>query len=302
MQPSTINGNNAMLKKHILPYWGDRVLDEIQPTDSSEFMSRLTKLGLSEHYRLNIYGLLKLMLEVAVDNDLMSKMPLRAKVHRPKVRKKEKAHISPEQGRAILEAAEPPFKTAIATVAMTGVRLSELRGLRWRHRDFLGKRIFVREKVWKKQVGELKTEASRRDLAMPEELSHFLLKHRADSRFTGPDDFVFCQEDGTPMDPDSFRKLGITPSMEKAGVPFQKRASGAHMFRHLAGSIIHKETGSLKLAQSLLGHSNVATTGDIYTHVDRDQMNHTAEVLGKVFAGTCGRSVVETVPKESVVQ
>ena len=44
----------------------------------------------------------------------------------------------------------------------------------------------------------------------------------------------------------------LYPALEKAGVPFEKRASGCHAFRYLVASIIHQATGSLKLAQSQL--------------------------------------------------
>jgi integrase len=55
--------------------------------------------------------------------------------------------------------------------------------------------------------------------------------------------------------------------------------------------MIHKQTGSLKLAQQQLGHSTLSTTADIYTPVDEEHVAETAEALGKVF---CGTSVVET--------
>ena len=61
------------------------------------------------------------------------------------------------------------------------------------------------------------------------------------------------------------------------------------MFRHLVGSLIHRETGSLKLAQKQLRHSNISATGDIYTHVEEDQLDEIASILGKSF----GVSVVE---------
>ena len=77
-----------------------------------------------------------------------------------------------------------------------------------------------------------------------------------------------------------------------ARIPLQKRASDCHAFRHLVGALIHKETGSLKLAQKQLGHANVSTTGDIYTHIDDADLDKNASVLGKAFAEICGRSVV----------
>jgi len=79
--------------------------------------------------------------------------------------------------------------------------------------------------------------------------------------------------------------------MKKAGIPFQKRASGCHAFRRFVASTIHKQTRSLTLAQQQLGHSTLSTTADIYTSVDEEQVTETAEALGKVF---CGRAVVET--------
>src|SRR5262245_29345096 len=84
-----------------------------------------------------------------------------------------------------------------------------------------------------------------------------------------------------PIDPDSLRRLGIYPALKKAGIPFKKRASGCHAFRRFVASMIHKQTGSLKLAQPQLGHSTLSTTADIYTSVDEEQVTETAEALGK---------------------
>ena len=124
---------------------------------------------------------------------------------------------------------------------------------------------------------------------MSEELAKILVEHREISKWTGAEDFVFCREDGTPLDPDSLRRSGIYPALKRAGLPYEKRTSGCHMFRHLVGSLIHRETGSLQLAQKQLRHSDISTTGDIYTHVEEDQLDEIASILGKSFGG----SVVE---------
>ena len=63
-----------------------------------------------------------------------------------------------------------------------------------------------------------------------------------------------------------------------------KRASEAHAFRHLVGTIIHERTGSLKLAQTQLGHSKVSTTGDIYTHVDEGQLEKSSAVVDEALS------------------
>jgi len=62
-------------------------------------------------------------------------------------------------------------------------------------------------------------------------------------------------------------------------------ASGFHMFRHTAASLINKETGNMKLSQAKLGHANVQITADVYTHVDEGQKRKAAEALERGILG-----------------
>ncbi len=90
--------------------------------------------------------------------------------------------------------------------------------------------------------------------------------------------------------------------MERAGIPIQKRSSGAHDFRHLAGTLVHRATGSLKLAQELLGHADIQTTANIYTDVNYEDAQKAAEVLGEALKIPCGTNVVQTPSITEVVQ
>jgi integrase len=164
------------------------------------------------------------------------------------------------------------------------------------------KRIEITHSLWRGKLVSTKTEASDRELGMSDQLIQILRAHRSGSNFREPDDFVFCQTGGSPMDPDSLRRQGIYPALKAAGIPYVKRASGCHAFRHLVGSIIHKETGSLKMAQEQLGHSNTGTTGYIYVHTEDEQINRSAEILGNALDDEGGRSVVKTVFGKGSVQ
>ncbi len=141
-----------------------------------------------------------------------------------------------------------------------------------------------------------------RNLAMPDALVQILMDHRSRSKFTDPGDFVFCQADGSSIDPDSLRRLGIYPALERAGVPFRKRASGCQAFRHLAASVIHEATGSLKLAQKQLGHSRISTTGDIYTHVEDKELDKSALALEQALALNVVEMLYETENSTETVQ
>src|SRR5678815_3427083 len=107
----------------------------------------------------------------------------------------------------------------------------------------------------------------------------------ASSRFKEPDNYLFHKDDGSPVDPDVFRSDVLYPVLRQLGIPILRRASGFHMFRHTAASLINKETGNMKLSQAQLGHANVQITADVYTHVDEGQKRKAAEALERGILG-----------------
>lgn len=290
VKPSKRHSYDSCLRNWILPFFREWPLKDITPLLVGEFMAFLSSRGLSRKYRRNLYGLLDSLFDVAVENDLLPGTPIRPKVHRPKLSPEEKSVFSADQARQVLQAVAPPWEAPVCTLALTGLRSGELLGLRWRSIDFLRKRISVTHSLWRGHLVRPKTKVSQAKLAMSDLLVQILVEHRQESGFTEPEDFVFCQTDGKPLDPDSLRRYGIYHALRKAGVPYRKHASGCHAFRHLAGSVIHDQTGSLKLAQKQLRHANIATTGDVYTHVTDDDLEKTSSVLQEAL----GSSVVET--------
>jgi len=79
----------------------------------------------------------------------------------------------------------------------------------------------------------------------------------------GPDDFVFCKKDGSPLGPDALRMDALYPILDRLGIPRKKGASGFYTFRHSAASIVNEQSGNLKLAQKFLRHSTIKMTADI---------------------------------------
>ncbi len=302
VKESTRAAWDTIIQKWILPHFGERILDEIDPVDVGDFISYLNSKGLTSKYQVNIYGLLRLMFDVAQMNGYMTSNPVHPKIHRPSVDRKRKHIWSIDQAKSLLSAVEPEYRAPLMVLALTGIRIGELLALRWANVDFLRKRIMISASLWRGKLVTTKTEASDREIGMSDQLAHVLIAYRSGSNFREPDDFVFCQADGRPIDPDLLRRRGIYPALKAAGIPYIKRASGCHAFRHLVGSIIHKQTGSLKMVQEQLGHSNVGTTGDIYVHTDDEQVNRSAEILGNALEDVCGKSVVNAAFGKGSVQ
>jgi len=68
---STHDGHESMLKKHVIPELGNKVLDEISPADLTLFFDTLAQKGLSTKTQVNVYQLLHAMFEVALEHDLI---------------------------------------------------------------------------------------------------------------------------------------------------------------------------------------------------------------------------------------
>ena len=91
-------------------------------------------------------------------------------------------------------------------------------------------------------------------------------------------DLIFSSSRGDYLDPGNFnRKLNQT--VKKIGIP---RIS-PHVFRHSFATRGLEAEVSLKAMQELLGHSSITVTGDIYTHILKEQKRKQISKLNDVF-------------------
>lgn len=91
--------------------------------------------------------------------------------------------------------------------------------------------------------------------------------------------FVFASEFGAPADPRNALRA-LHAAARAAGLP----ATKLHTLRHTAASALLTAGVPLKVVSEVLGHSSIAITGDIYSHVSpelaRDAMDRLGDVLG----------------------
>jgi len=112
-------------------------------------------------------------------------------------------------------------------------------------------------------------------------LKRILEARREVSPFKEPDHYVFCRPDGRPLDPDHIRRSVLYPALEAAEIPFYKHGSGFHQLRHTCISEISKRLGLIASEQA--GHSDIAITADVYSHVDNESKLQAASLLGDSF-------------------
>jgi integrase len=283
VKPSTEKGYGCVLEVHILPTLGELPLIQISPMHIEELIRGKTR-GRSAKTVRNIVAVLQSVFSFAAENDLISKSPVRKK-HKPVLTREEKPVWSAEQVRQILAAVPDQARVLFTTVALTGLRLGELLALQWKHVDFERGRLRIQQSLWEGEIVPVKTQSSVRVIFFGEVLAEHLTNHLQRSAHIGPEDFVFTNESGGPLNPDVLRRDVLYSALDRSGIVRPKRASGFHTFRHSAASFLNEQTGNLKLAQRFLGHADISTTANIYTHPSSESEREAAVAIERAIFG-----------------
>lgn len=167
------------------------------------------------------------------------------------------------------------WRPLIVTAVFTGMRSSELRGLRWQDVDFKRSEISVNQRVDEfGEIGPPKSEAGIRTIPVPPLVINALKELRL-RQANGPS-FVFANPDGEPRSHTNVINKGLVPAMVRAGVVTEEgkaKYSGLHALRHFYASwlINRREDGGLalpaKMVQERLGHASIVMTMDVYGHL-----------------------------------
>ena len=241
-----------------------------------------------EHHRL-----ISTVLEQAVKEGLIP-FNVASRATLPKVEHKEVNYFQPEQVAAIRDALEgEPIKWRMLThlLLITGARRGEILGLKWDKVDFTNNQVYICNSVlYSSDIGIYestpKTERSKRYITLPAETMQLLRQYRAWQNterlrlgeYYQNQGFVFSQDTGGPMHPDS-----VTDWLNK----FSKRHGlphiNPHAFRHTMASMLYFNGVDSVSISKRLGHAQVSTTANIYAHVMEEADKKNADILADVF-------------------
>jgi integrase len=157
------------------------------------------------------------------------------------------------------------IRTMGIVCATTGLRISEVLGLKWSDIDFQELLFHVTRSVVDGVIGKCKTETSRKPLPLDEITTEHLQKWREASVYPGPEDWVFASEwQNGKMPPwaDTLLDRYLHPAAQAAGIT--KRV-GWHTFRHTYSTLLQANENDVKVVQELMRHANVTTTMNVYT-------------------------------------
>jgi integrase len=156
---------------------------------------------------------------------------------------------------AMIEAVGEPAKTIVLTAAFTGLRSSEVRGLKWQ--DVRGDELHIERSVWSGHVTDAKTLSSTAPVPLVPFVKKALLAHR--ERVTG-NEWIFAGETGNPVRLENMLRRDIKPALKLAGLPWK----GWHAFRRGVATNLQALGIDPKITQAILRHSDISTTQALY--------------------------------------
>lgn len=264
VRPRTFASYSQIVRDHLLPALHSTPLTKLAPQHLQRLYAQLLERGRSPKTVANIHRVMHRALNQAQRWRLVT-ANVADLVDPPRQRRPEMKALNTEQARQVLEAAHGDDLEALWTVALTtGLRQGELLALRWPDVDLDGGSLrvvasLIRIVGQEPQLAEPKSRRSRRQVELSATAVEALRRHRANAPSIG---FVFARPDGRP--------LAVTTTWKRwqallgrAKVP----AMPFHSARHSAATLLLSRGVHPKIVSEMLGHSTVAITLDVYSHV-----------------------------------
>ncbi len=296
---ATKMGYENYLKRWIDPRWGAYPLGKIKPIEVETW---LRQLPLARGSCAKIRNIMSVLFNHACRYELYTENPIRL-VRQSAKRRRVPNILHVEEIKQLLDNVGALPRLLIFLDVTTGLRQSELFGLRWSDLDFDSAEINVVRSVVHGVVSRCKTESSAKPIPLGPHLVELLKEWRKVAPFPSKDDWVFASKRAKGKRPiwgQSIMRKQIHPVIERLGIT---KRIGWHSFRHSYSTLLRQLGTDIKVQQDLLRHSSARLTLDTYTQAvtpaKREAQNAVVKLLlpaesGSLAAPTTSDSHIST--------
>lgn len=279
LEAKTVESYRTCIDLHIAPRIGQLWLADLQPRHIQGLYADMATDGIGARTIELTHVTLHSALKQAVRWQLLSRNPAEGAVP-PRPERREMKALDPERVAAIMNVArKTPIGILVYLALCTGMRKAELLGLKWTDIDWDNQTIQVQRNLvrvgGKTIVKDTKTRGSRRSIPVDKTVIDHLRALKAKSK----SEYVFTRTDSiNPMDPHTvthqFSRIAAL-----AGVPGLR----FHDLRHTHATMLLSLGAHPKVIQERLGHSTIAVTMDIYSHVAPTMQREAADIFGSAL-------------------
>jgi integrase len=285
LKPSTRRSMESSIRAHLIPVLGDVSLSTIDTGKVQDLINSMMENARGT--RENVVADLLFIMEEAGKGHVVPtirKRDLKYGLKKPGEGKP--FFFTPAQEKKILKAfaGRKPWDAFFTLVAMSGLRASEIIGLRVEDLDFEQNIIHVRQAIVLGEVGTTKTDGSENSIPMTPLVREKLQAHLANHTH----ELVFANSRRHHYSRDKIVSKVLHPVLDKLAISRKGRRVGLHAFRHTLTSMLLQSTG-VAVAQRQMRHSDASTTLGHYGHVLGNDHREAIEAIESVLVES-GRS------------
>lgn len=287
LKPRTYDIYESQINTHIIPELGDIQLKDLKSHQLQHFYNKKYNAGqgLASATIKKIHSIINSSLKQALINDLIIKNPSEG-VELPALEQKIIKSFTEEEHTRFFEAAKKSdYFNAFLLADYTGVRMGELLALKWDDIDLENGQLSItktlslvkdRKGISKKKyllvVQKPKTKASIRTLPLTKNAIKMLSELKVNK--SSKSNLVFPSRKNTYIYPRNFER-SFQNIVLKAGI----EECNTHTLRHTFATRCFEKGINLKIISKWLGHSKIAHTLDIYTHIMPDTEKNAVRIL-----------------------
>jgi|SRR5579864_4503651 len=293
---STRRGYLAMLKKRILPKWGDYSIGGVTSFAAGEWLTSLVRADgsgrpLAPKTKTEYKSLMHTVYLFACRCGFVSVQAnpfAKGLIRIPDASKQVKSTriLTLAQFRRLLRhrlLRTEPFRTMVLMAMCLGLRCSELLALKWSDIDLQRRTINVERGIVYNQIDDPKSAGSKAAVPLAPEVARMLRNWRARSRYNAPDDFIFASPRRRGRMPYATHNLQAN-RIRVAGLEMGLGDGiGWHTFRHAYCTMLDDLGAPLRVQQRLMRHAHPKTTLKYGGALDKSNRKANQQVVSLVL-------------------
>lgn len=295
VKATSYDATETILLTHIVTWFGDVILSDVDQFLVHEFYAEKVKEGFSSAYIRRMHEVVRMLLRAAYKWELIKK-DIAGLLVPPRLEVKEMKVWTIQQINEYLKFTKHSRYHAIFFLAAyTGMRKGEILGLTWDNVDFDRKILTVQKTLYKMKgqylLSEPKTRNSIRTIYIDDDIIRVLRKQRVKQNLEKlkhggvykEHNMVFAQESGEFVMPTAVNSL-FNRYINQLKFPHIR----FHDLRHTHATILLQMDVNPKIVSERLGHSSVKITLDTYSHVLPSMKKDLSEQFSKAMkSGQC---------------